>query len=242
ITFLQIIAMTNKMKFIILLFSLTFFSSSCEKGIEMMTIEGFIKDRASLEPIAGIEIFVVAQEAPLRMGIFGGRNENVGQGTTDSKGYYKIMLTVFKEAANLELFINGANLKEGYVSIQPNISLSSLNRSGTNSLNYTLSPTAQFKIKYKNKNPIDDKDFFYFSYQPNGGTKGVLTDENCGTVIQSEAGIWTGKDVCGAKTFEAIAEKNIFINWTVKKNNVTRYYSDSIYVKRGVINEFHLNY
>ena len=120
--------MKPTLKFIILIFSIAFLNSSCEKDIETMTIEGTIRDEASLEPIAGILIFVDATKSPSGMGLLGGKRESVGQGTTDLKGYYKIKLRVFKEAENLDLFINGANFKEGYVSIQPNVSLLTLNR------------------------------------------------------------------------------------------------------------------
>ena len=209
-----------------------------------MTIEGFINDQASLEPVAGVQIFVHAIKSPPGMGFLGGKRESVGSGTTNSRGYYKIKMKVFKEAERIELFINGANLRAGYVYIQPIVYLPTLNRHGSNTLNYLLSPTALLKIKFKNLNPVSDTDFFSFSwyYTGQGLPKGVLQKESCGTIVQSEAGTFTGKDVCGEYTVDAVAESASYIYWTVRKNNVATQHIDPIFVRRGIVNTFVLNY
>ncbi len=237
--------MKIKIKFVILLLSLASLNSACEKEIDIITIEGYIRDEASIEPIAGIQIFVDAIKSSSGMGIItNGRRENVGQGTTDSKGYYKIKLKVFKEAERLEFFINGGHIKEGYVYSQPDIYLSTLNTHGNNRLDFKLSPTTLLKIKFKNASPVSDSDLFNFSYYSNGNgwVKGIVEKESCGTVAINEAANWVGKDVCGEYTVETIAEKVTQVSWTVTKNNVIMQYIDSVYVKRGVMNEFSINY
>jgi hypothetical protein len=209
------------LKLLLAIVAFAFINSSCEKEVETVIIEGFIKDYNSLEPIAGIQIFVDAIQSG--MGLLDGRRESVGKGTTNMEGYYQIKLRIFKEAENIELFINAANSNGGYVSIQPNISLTSINRSGNNTLNFLLNSTALLKIKFKNLNPVGDSDLFHFSWYSNGAgtTKGILQKENCGTVVQNEAASWIGKDVCGQFTIDAIAENATYIYWTVRKNNVT---------------------
>ena len=85
---------------------------------------------------------------------------------------------------------------------------------------------------------------FNFSYTVygNGWYKGILKKESCGTVAINEAANWIGKDVCGEYTVETIAEKSTQVYWNVLKNNVNHLYVDSVFVKRGVMNEFSINY
>jgi hypothetical protein len=219
---------------------------SCEKeGIDIITVEGVVRDDASWTPISGIFISIDGIKSPSGMGIItDGKRQTAGRTTTDVNGYYKVRLKVFEEAERLEFYLNPAIQKQGYVERQQNVYLSAINRSGSNKLDFTLSPTALLKITFKNANPVSDSDFFYFGWMPNGNgwTREVIQKENCGSVAASEALTWTGKDVCGTFTVEAIAEKYTQVYWMVIKNGITNRYSDSAFVQRGVMNEFSLNY
>lgn len=221
-----------------------FLNSSCEKEMDAIIIEGIIREEGSNKPIAGIQIFVAAIESSPGMGIIGGRRDYVGQGTTDPVGYYRIKLKVFKKAERLDFDINAAHAKGGYVYTQQAVYLSDLNRRGNNNLDFSLSPVAVLKIKFKNASPVSDFDLFNFSYDSdgNGWVKGIVKKESCGAVAINEGANWIGKDVCGEYTVEAIADKAARVHWTVIKNNVTRQYIDSAYIRRGVINEFSINY
>lgn len=219
---------------------------SCKKeNIESISVEGVVRDDASKQPLSGIFISIDGLKSPSGMGIItDGRRKAVGRTTTDANGYYKVKLKVFKEAERLEFYLNPGKLKDGYVDRQQDIYLSDLNRSGSNKIDFTLSPTALLKIKFKNANPVSDTDFFYFGWyaKGNGWTKGIIQKESCGTVAASEALTWTGKDVCGTFTVETIAEQYTHVYWTVKKSGITKQYRDSAFVKRGIVNEFSLNY
>lgn len=223
--------------------------SSCKKQAieaDIITIEGVVKDEASKEPIAGIVIKVDGIKSPSGMGIItDGKRKAAGRTSTDANGYYKITLTVFKEAERLEFYLNPANLKEGYVEDQQNINLSNINKSDKNKVDFTLSPTSVLKIKFKNANPVSDADFFHFSWlakNGHGSPKGLIQKENCGSVTATEALTWTGKDVCGIFTAETFAEKYIYVYWSAKKSGIIKQYLDSVFVKRGMVNEFYLNY
>lgn len=234
-----------KPRYILILFLLMFLAFSCRKeGIKTFSVEGVVRDGASNLPLSGIIIYIDAIKSPTGMGIItDGNRENVGRVRTDANGYYKAKLKVFKSAESLEFYLNPGKPKEGYVERQQDVYLSELNKSGSNILNFTLSPTALLNINFKNVNPVSVADFFYFGWYANYGTSlGIVKKESCGSVVASEALTWTGKDVCGIFTVETIAEKYTHVYWTVKKNDITKQYSDSVFVKRGIINEFSLNY
>lgn len=219
---------------------------SCRKeGINTINVEGVVRDDASKKPIAEIFIAIDGIKSPSGMGIItDGKREAVGQARTDANGYYRVKLKVFKGAERLELYLNPGKMKDGYVERQQDVYISDIDKSGSNKLDFTLSPTAVLKIKFKNVNAVSDSDFFYFGWYANGNgwTKGVIQKENCGTIPVSEALTWTGKDVCGTYTIETIAELKTHVYWTVKKNGLTKQYRDSVFVKRGIENEFLLNY
>lgn len=219
---------------------------SCEKeGIDVFTVEGIIRDDVSMQPISMIPVSIDAIKPPTGVGIItDGKRERVGRASTDANGYYKVKLKVFEEAKRLEFYVNRGIFKEGYAQRREDVYLSEMNRSGSNKMDYTLSPTALLIIKFRNEQPVSDSDFFYFRWYAdgNGWTRGWTKMENCGTVTASEALTWTGKNVCGAFNVETIAEQFTHVYWTVTKNSVMKDYSDSVYIKRGVINEFSLNY
>src|ERR1035437_4131737 len=209
-----------------------FLITSCSKeATDSFKIEGLVRDEITLKPIPGVEIFASAVS-----GVGFGRNENVGQAITDADGYYKLKLKVFKGAERLDLYVNGGSVKEGYNEIQQ-----SLYPPASTVVDFKLSPTAILKIKFKNISPVSDKDFFYFGSDETAG-KGLIRKEICGTVMPSDAYTWKGKDVCGIQTIEKLAERFTRIYWAVTKNNIITNYRDSVYVNRGVINEFSLNY
>ena len=234
-----------QLRHILIIFSLVLITFSCRKeDIDTLTVEGMVRDDASKKPIAGISISIDGIKSPSGIGIItDGKRETVGKTKTDANGYYKAKLKVFNEAERLEFYLNPGKLKEGYVDQQQNISLSDI-KSGNNKLDFTLSPTTLLNIKFKNTSPVSDSDFFYFSWYANGNgwTKGIIQKDNCGTVTASEALTWTGKDVCGTFTVETIVEQYTHVYWTTKKSGVTKQYRDSVFVKRGIINEFPLNY
>ena len=234
-----------QLRLIIFLFLITATFSCTKEDLDIIILEGVVRDDASKDPLAGIYISIDGIKSSTGMGIItNGRRKTVGQTTTDGNGYYKVKLKVFKDAENLEFYLNPGKLKEGFVDRQQVIYLSNINKSGSNKVDLTLSPTALLKIKFKNANPISDLDFFYFGWYANGNgwTKGVIQNENCGTVAASEALTWTGKNVCGNVTVETIAEKYTYVYWTVRKSGITKQYKDSVLVNRGIINEFSLNY
>ena len=219
---------------------------SCKKeDVETIVVEGAVADDASKNPLAGIIIFIDGIKSSSGMGIItDGKRETVGRATTDANGYYKAKLKIFKDAEYLEFYLNPGKPKQGYVERQQDIYLSNLDKNGSNKVDFTLSPTALLKINFKNASAVSDSDFFYFSWMAdgNGWPKGILQKENCSSVAASEALTWTGKDVCGIFTVETIAEKYTTVFWTVKKSGITKQYWDSVFVKRGLINEFSLNY
>ncbi len=235
-----------KPRYIFILFLSIAIGFSCKKeGIEIISVEGIVRDDASKQPLSNIVISIDGIKSPSGMGfITDGKRENVGQTTTDANGYYKVKLKVFSEAERLEFYLNPGKLKDGYVDRQQDIYLSDLNKGVSNKADFTLSPTALLKIDFKNVNPVSDADFFYFGWYAdgNGWPKGIVQKESCGTVAASEALTWTGKDVCGTFTVGTIAEKYTYVYWTAKKSGITKQYTDSVFVKRGIVNEFSLNY
>jgi hypothetical protein len=220
---------------------------SCKKDElsgETTIVEGVLRDDVSKEPIPGVVILVDGVKTSSGMGIItDGMRKSLGQTTTDQAGKFKMKLKVFDKADRLQFFINPGGNKEGFVDRTMDIDLIDLNKNVTNTMNFTLSPTAFLKIKFKNLNPVSDLDFFYFGWYSigSGVPKGVIKRENCGTVQASEALTWTGKDVCGTAMIETIAEQPTTVYWTVKKGGVIKEYSKSVSISRGV-NEFDLNY
>ncbi len=230
---------------IILLLTIFTFFSCTKEAVDVITIEGVLLDRASRQPIPGVSIIIDGVKSSSSWGIItDGKRETVGRTATNASGYYQIKMRIFKEAERLEFHLNQQEQREGYVAAQESVDLAALSSGGTNKTDFLLSPTALLKIRFKNTSPVSNADFFYFNWFYNGGgwTKGVLQRENCGSVVPSQALTWTGMDVCGVFTAETIAEQTTQLSWTVKKAGITNNYYDSIYVNRGVVNEYILNY
>ncbi|WP_242917563.1 Ig-like domain-containing protein [Pontibacter liquoris] len=219
------------------------FSSCVREDVDVFTIEGYITDEISHQPIAGVPITFIAIKSPSGMGILnGGNSETAGQATTNEKGYYKAKLKVIKEANGLEMQINEDHLREGYMYITHPIPISDLRKGSNSTFSHTLSPTAILKIKFVNISPVSDLDEFQLLWSTPGWAKGIIDKQSCGTVKESEVNKWIGKDVCGVYTIDVVAGYKKDIDWMVTKNNIERRFSDSVYVKLGEINEFQINY
>lgn len=220
--------------------------SACEKeDVKIYDIEGKITDDILNQPIEGVHITIDAVKSPSGMGVItSGRRETVGETTTDISGYYKVRLVVFDEAQRLEIAINENSQKEGYTDGFIDASLSSLSKGVKNMLSHKLSPTAILKIRFANTSPQSDTDKFILNWCNcgQGLTKGILNRESCGAVKESEGGQWVGKDVCGVYTVEAVAGRKSHFSWYVTENNETKLYLDSVFVERGVLNEYVIHY
>jgi hypothetical protein len=233
--------------YLILLLSLLVVFSSCEKeDVDVFIIEGQITDDITNQPIDGVQISIDAIKSSSGMGIItDGKRKAVGKATTDRNGYYKAKLKVFNEAQRLELFINEGYQRQGYTDGKLGASLSALNKGGNTTFNHALSPTAILKIKFVNTSPQTDTDRFILNWWnggPYGTTRGILNTESCGTVKESEGGQWIGQDACGVYTIEAVAGRKSDFSWYVTKNNETKLFLDSVFVERGVVNDFLINY
>jgi len=221
--------------FLIALLPLVCLISSCSKEpTDTIIIEGIVRDDLTLKSIRGVSVSASAVSA-----VGFGRNEEVGRTITDADGHYRLQLKIFKEAERLDFDINGGNLTDGYTYIQESIYTPLPDH---HLLDFRLNPTALLKIKFKNATPVSNSDFFYFGWDGTGWTKGIVNKEYCGSIMPSQASTWTGKDVCGIYTIERIAERTTLIYWSVTKNNIITNYRDTVYVRRGIVNEFSLNY
>ncbi len=231
-----------------LFFLLLFMCISCLKEpTETITIEGTVQDKVSKQPLRDVYIIIDGIKSATSGfgGIIGnGERKNVGNVITDVNGHYKVKLNVFKGADRVNFYLNPEHPKKGYVENQEDFYLSAI-RSNGNLVNFKLSPTAKLKINFKNVTPFSDADFFYFGWYVSygeGWPEGVIQEENCGTVKHDEAITWTGKDVCGTYTIGTFADQYTRVYWLVKKNGIQKEYRDSVYVKRGALNQFSLNY
>ncbi len=236
----------HKRNTLLLLILLLLVLSSCEKEkTDNYTIEGQVRDDITNLPVEGVHISVDAIKPSSGMGIItDGKRKTVGEVTTDRNGYYRANLKVFQEAQRLEISINDNNRKEGYTDGYLDVSLSALNKAGSTTLSHTLSPTALLQIKFVNTSPQSDADKFMLNWCNcgQGLTKGILNKESCGTVKESEGGQWIGKDVCGIYTIEAVAGRRTDFSWYVTKHNETKLILGSVFVERGVLNEFLIQY
>lgn len=225
---------------------IAFILLSCEKeATDIVIIEGKLRDEVSGQALPGINISVDGVKSPSGMGIISdGKRKTVGRGVTDANGYYKIKLKVFEEAERLEISLNSDFSNEGYVSREEQVHLSKVNKHGSNNLNYILSPAALLKISFKNESPHSDEDYIDVGWYHNGygGTKGVIQQENCGTVAPVYGTVWKGKDACAVITVMAFAEQHTNVYWTVGKNGISKQYNVPVLVKRGVVNEFNISY
>ena len=82
------------------------------EDMDIIIVEGYIKDDASNIPLTGITLNIDAIKSPSGMGIItDGKRKKVGQTVTDANGHYKVKLKLFKEAESIEFWLNrgGAN-------------------------------------------------------------------------------------------------------------------------------------
>lgn len=234
----------NLFSLILLLLTLVF--CACEReDTTIYILEGYMTDRVSGQGVDGVRIEVDAVKSSSGMGIITDGNRSfAGRATTDKNGYYKLRLSVFDGAEYLQMFINGLNERQGFVEDRRDVPLYELKNSGSNTLNHLLNPTALLKVKFQNTSSASDADQFELKWfdEEGGLTRGVLSRESCGGILENENYQWIGKDVCGIYTIEAIAGRKTMLYWTVTKNNETSSYRDSIEVAPGIINEYHINY
>jgi hypothetical protein len=239
--------MKSMRRFLVLLFfSAVIFSCKKEDG-EKISLEGIVTDDISHQPIAGIEILADAIKSSTGWGILSdGKRASADRAVTDQNGHYKLTAKIFEGAERLEFQISETNMNRSYTYASEDLYLSNVNRSGNNKVDFELSPIARLKINFKNATPVSDSDFFYFGWYPVGGSGTVIggstQKEDCGTIPPSAAITWTGKDVCGAFTVQTLAGRYTRVYWTVKKGGVTTNFHDSVFINRGVLNQFSINY
>jgi hypothetical protein len=231
---------------ILLFFSAIIFSCKKDQG-ETISLEGIVTDDISHQPIAGIGIQVDAIKSSTGWGILSdGKRAWAGRALTDQNGHYKLSAKIFEGAERLEFYISERNMNPSYSHTSADLYLSNVNRSGNNKVDFELSPIALLKINFKNATPVSDSDFFYFGWYHIGGSGTVIAGstqkEDCGTIPPSAAITWTGKDVCGAFTVQTLAGRYTRVYWTVKKGGVTTNFHDSVFINRGMLNQFSINY
>lgn len=220
-------------------------TTSCEKEEkDTMTVEGFVLDQITKEPVAGVAIEVDAIKPPTGMGIItDGKRKRAATAITDINGFYHCKLKLFEEAERCEFKLNVNQVKNYATERTKDFYLKDLSRGTVNTLDFELIPITLLKISFNNDRPISDNDFFYFNFYSETSIGGkIVESQTCGSVIETEAGTWRGKDVCGTTTVETEADRYTYIYWTVEKNNLRNSYRDSTYCERGKVSEFIIKY
>lgn len=113
----------------------------------------------------------------------------------------------------------------------------------------------QFIIKYLGERSYpSDVDFKMNVWVKDGRYKYQITDFiaksndkqslNFGLITTSDETDYRSVliDVCGVYTIEAVAGRKSDFSWYVTKNNETKLFLDSVFVERGVVNNFLINY
>ena len=216
---------------------------SCEKeDTNRMRLKGRISDAYTNKPLSNVKISIDAIKSSSGMGIItGGKRMRIANFVTNENGDYDVKLKVFDGAENFYFYINAGSEKAGYVYIEDYIAISEIKNS---KVDFSLNPTALLKINYKSINPFDEKDSFTFHWNSlsEGFARGIVTEDYCGTVRQGTNYYWIGKDVCGSRLIETIAEVSVRIGWKGNKNGVDFNNEGKVIAKIGVITEFNIFY
>ena len=211
------------------------------KIIRTFTITGTVTDKENNQPVAGVPISVDAIE-PLGTPGFGGIRKHEGQGITDANGHYSINVGIFKGVQSLQLFVNQGNGNTGYWFSNSTVNIADLNPSKSNNKDFTLVPLAILNVNYKNITRYSDSDLFRFYVFSNPSGE-VVNRTYCGSIHEDSLDAsWTGKDVCGTNSLMEAADHEAIITWDVYRKGVHNSFEDSVFVKRGVVTNFDINY
>lgn len=216
---------------------------SCEKqDTNKMRLKGRISDAYTNKPLANVKISIDAIKPSSGMGIItSGKRMRIADFVTNENGDYDVKLKVFEGAENFYFYVNAGSEKVGYVYIEDYIVISEIKNSN---VDFSINPTALIKINYKSINPFNEKDSFFFNWHSlsKGFARGIVKEDFCGTVRQGTNYYWIGKDVCGSRLIETIAEVPIRIGWKGTKNGVDFNSEGNVVAKIGVTTEFNIFY
>ena len=204
----------NLILFLLLLVFFTF--CGCKKINEQLhetSVHGIVADDNTGKPIAGAIISVFSFDPDIV-----NSGKNIWFTITGNDGHYEYR---FHAKNKMNYTITGYKVVDCY-----NFHTALLKLGQVNELNMFAGSSAQIKFHIKNINPFDDNDNICKYYL---GSVFCLDGSNVDYTSPEANYIYHGNT-------------KIEIRWEVTKNGIISNYSDSIFIKPCVVNDFYINY
>ena len=203
----------NLILFLLLLVFFTF--SNCKKINEQLhetSVHGIVADDNTGKPIAGAIISVFSFDPDIV-----NSGKNIWFTITGNDGHYEYR---FHAKNKLHYTVSGFKVVDCY-----NFGAATLKLGKVNEINMADGSYAELNLHVKNTSPIDKNDK-------------ICLSSGCWNI-----GCLTGKNVDYNQLMEGnCGNTKIQISWVVTKNNINSNYSDSIFLKPCIVNDFYINY
>ena len=207
-----------------LMLSIILFISSCEKEVYKITVKGRIIDATTGEPLNNVNVKLTYNTEAL----LGFTTHIIGSAETDKNGDYEIKFRPLKESRRYYFEVE----KENYVNTQSayieyNNSEDEKQFEGS----FALFPEAVLEIHFQNISPFDEND--------NLNCQLIFTKSGKpGIMLRA----FTGTNVNKLESQVIPGNQTVIINWSVRKNSMIKYYSDSIFCKPFQTSQFDIKY
>lgn len=209
-------------------FSLLFIMiTSCKKEVRTFDVGGKVYDPQLGKDVSGVK--VVLRGAKVQYGIYNTTYVDLQNTTTSSDGSFQF--EVPEETVSGYRFYFS---KEGYFDYLLDVPTEDIQDDDGYQSDIYLIPIAYVELSVKNTMPVgsDDKISFRFTN----------VDVQCKDCWTKETIVGIGPTYSFKRTAKVSGEKELILNWVVKKNGQQHVYSDTIYAKAFQTVSYNINY
>ncbi|OFX44549.1 MAG: hypothetical protein A2046_12000 [Bacteroidetes bacterium GWA2_30_7] len=185
---------------------------SCKRKEEHIVVFGQIYDNEQNIPLQNVKVVLSGKK--IESGTWSNAYSNLGSTISDAQGNYSIDIENIKvsdfkiELSKDNYFQHFAEYKTDEIS------------KGDNVFNFRLHSKAFIKLFIKNTSAFNNQDLFTY--------KIANFQNNCFECCTDSSFTYTGQNIDIIKKCSTYGAYNLIINYSVKKNNVLKEYSDSI--------------
>lgn len=200
---------------------------SCKKKAQYFEIIGVVTNPITSSNVEGVTVIISSNT--VSSNVYNASYSQLASTTTDSEGKFKFKLKYDKTVSyQIDLY------KDKYFDETINFDYSVINPKTPYNVEYSITPEAILQFKIKNKTPFSEADELQYWYA--GSTK------KCPSCCTDTKFTLIGMDVEVLSTCKSIGNKYAKIYWTVKKNQHSNFYVDSVFCMPFQTTVFNLTY
>ena len=208
--------------------ALVFLVLSCKKDKKAnIELSGSISDGVNGGGVSGVTVTLSYRQ--YQNGVASSAFTTIGTYVTSSDGNYSFSFE--KPSAILyRIQLNRSDYFESSEEINPDL----LTTQNQNTRNYTLFPSASFKILMTNTSPFNSQDQIVF--------QNLSEASSCASCCNNSIKIFNGMTVDTSLTCTRYGDKYVRFQWIVTKNTVFNTYTDSVFCPKGQLTSYQINY